>query len=770
MLSISKYFSKPPTIGDLPLKTYSLEFSQDKLVSGVDNIRHDVHLSPVFSKVASKIVLHLIVRHSQAEHILGVDKSSPWVRERDEFKRLCRDVMRSSVNKAKLEREIQIDFLAQTAIVKMLIRELRVQYDEFARRFKSSIQEYEMSSSQDLSEATRLRETLSTMLQNKKSILRNVGNELFRDVAEVQRADLNELRRANFGTKAILPEDVFSNPILNVEDPSDDFFTIEEYVLLSHRFEDLHTYDNILLLLRSLLFKIDKDTLPSQEPSGQRETILGGESKKPPNQHKGPYDKKIEGWIKYVDNIDIMLNCFQSKRRYKTLKKEKWPKNELLALKKRAKVQRRLLDFFYKEFDKADLIKRIVAFYEIQPVYLEYCPPLNPQQLMLFLVEPRVRRDIVSKLKRLKEFHGKSFSLTPLRKMIKHMGKSSNETKKEYLIRFLKGFARYHRDLDNFYMLKEAMDRVYLASEQKTINLSRANNTLYEFLLPSEHVREEKAIINHVVIKADVRGSTDITFQMKQRDLNPASYFSLNFFDPITEILSEYGAFKVFIEGDAIILSILEREDTPEGWYSVARACGLAITMLNIIQQYNEKNKQHRFPIMEMGIGISYHNSVPTFLFDGNRRIMISPAINQADRLAGCARTLRKLLGTHGRPFNLYVFQTLPEEDISATADDLFFRYNVNGIELNHAGFEKLSKEIDLKVVECMIRDLQEEKIKVYTGTFPTVTGKYKRLVIREGQIKEVLPGDLSVIRLTPRKYYEVCTNHRVYEYVRRMA
>jgi hypothetical protein len=283
-------------------------------------------------------------------------------------------------------------------------------------------------------------------------------------------------------------------------------------------------------------------------------------------------------------------------------------------------------------------------------------------------------------------------------------------------------------------------------------------------------VREEKAVINHVVIKADVRGSTDITYQMKQRDLNPASYFSLNFFDPITEILSEYGAFKVFIEGDAIILSILEREDRPEGWYSVARACGLAITMLNIIQQYNEKNKQHRFPIMEMGIGISYHNSVPTFLFDGNRRIMISPAINQADRLAGCARTLRKLLGTHGRPFNLYVFQTLPEEDISATADDLFFRYNVNGIELNHAGFEKLSKEIDLKVVECMIRDLQEEKIKVYTGTFPTVTGKYKRLVIREGQIKEVLPGDLSVIRLTPRKYYEVCTNPRVYEYVRKMV
>lgn len=770
MFSLSKYSSKLPTLSDFPLKTYSFEFSQDRLVSGVDNIRHDVHLSPGFCKATSKIVLHLIARHSQAEDILRVDDSRMWVKGRDEFKRLCGDVLRSAVNKSKLEREIQIDFLAQTAIVKMLMKELRAQYDEFLRRLKSGIQEYEMSSSQDLNEATRLRETLSAMLKNKKPILRNVGKELFQYVAEVQRTDLNELRRANFGTRAILPEDAFSNPILNVEDPTDDFFAIEEYVLLGRRFEDVHTYDNILLLIKNSLFKIDKNYHPAQEPAGQREKILGGESKRPPSQHEGSHDKKIEGWIKYVDNFDIILNCFQSERRYKTLKKEKWPKNELLALKKQAKMQRRLLDFFYKEFDKAGLIKRIMAFYEIQPVYPEYCPPLNPQQLLLFLVEPRVRRDIVSKLKRLKEFHGKSFSLTPLRKMIKHMGGISNKTKREYLIRFLKGFARYHRDLENFYMLQEAMDCVHLASEEKIINLSRANNTLYEFLLPSEQVREEKAIINHVVIKADVRGSTDITHQMKQRELNPASYFSLNFFDPITEVLSEYGAFKVFIEGDAIILSILEREDTPEGWYSVARACGLAITMLGIIQQYNEKNKQHRLPIVEMGIGISYHNSSPTFLFDGNRRIMISPAINQADRLAGCARTLRRLLGTSERQFNLYVFQTLPEEDITATADDLFFRYNVNGIELNPAGFEKLSKEIDLKVMECTIRDLQEEVIKVYTGIFPTVTGKYQRLVIREGQIKEVVPGDLSVIRMTSRKYYEVCTNPRVYEYVRNMV
>jgi hypothetical protein len=123
---------------------------------------------------------------------------------------------------------------------------------------------------------------------------------------------------------------------------------------------------------------------------------------------------------------------------------------------------------------------------------------------------------------------------------------------------------------------------------------------------------------------------------MNERGLNPASYFSLNFFDPISEILSEYDAHKVFIEGDAIILSIFEREDTPSGWYSVARACGMAINMLMIINRYNKKSQEYQLPILELGIGICHRADAPTFLFDGDNRIMISPAINLADRLSGC--------------------------------------------------------------------------------------------------------------------------------------
>ncbi|MCJ7615716.1 MAG: hypothetical protein MUO43_04170, partial [Desulfobacterales bacterium] len=146
---------------------------------------------------------------------------------------------------------------------------------------------------------------------------------------------------------------------------------------------------------------------------------------------------------------------------------------------------------------------------------------------------------------------------------------------------------------------------------------------------------------------------------------------------------------------------------------------------------------------------------------------MISPAINKADRLSGCEKSLRKLFSAKKMPFNLYVFQPVPEKDIAANGDDLFIQYNVRGIELSETGFKKLSEEIELELIECKIPELQKNKIKIYTGKFPMVSGKkYQRIVIREEHIPEVNPSDMSIIQATSRKYYEVCNNEKINEYL----
>ena len=70
--------------------------------------------------------------------------------------------------------------------------------------------------------------------------------------------------------------------------------------------------------------------------------------------------------------------------------------------------------------------------------------------------------------------------------------------------------------------------------------------------------------------------------------------------------------------------------------------------------------------------------------------------------------------------------------------------------------------------MELKIPELSKDKIMLHTGIFPTLSSKYQRLVIREAPIPLVSPEDLSVIRLTAGKYFEVCTNTIIYEHVKK--
>jgi hypothetical protein len=757
----------------LPLKTYSVQLPMDKLSPGVDNIHFDVYLSPAFCLSSANLVRQLFLKHAKMKNLLDLDGASSLVSERDAFKHHCSDVLRAAVNQAKSASEIQIDLLAQIAIIKKLTKQIPFQFNRLSEDLNDIARKHEISSSEGLSGYIRIKEKLSRVQENKKSILLNVASDLFRYLIEVQQESSTEMRESILGSETVLPDDFFSNPFIHAENPFEDLFMMEKYVLIGHRFEDPDSYENLLSLLRKLLRKILLKiflTGPSAANGSVDKTkiarpILGSSAKNVKDTH---YDE-IDMWLRHVDNMDLMFNCFNSRSRYKVLKKQKADRKELENLKNLAKNQEKRLHFFYKKFKKTGLTQRITAFYQMKSIYLEYCPPLVPHQVLQYLIQPKKRKDIARQLARVKGFYGKSFSLAPLKKKIADIKNITVLEKKKYLIQFLNDFARYHRDLQNFLILKEAMDSINLVTEKKTIALSRENHILYEFLLNDEQPPEDKPIINHVVVKADVRDSTRITLKMKEKGLNPASFFNLNFFAPITSILFDYSAEKVFLEGDAVILAISEREDAQQGGYCVARACGLAGSILQIVQKYNSKSEKHQLPVLELGIGISYTNSAPTFLFDESHRIMISPAINAADRMARCAKPLCRESHNPKYPFNLYVFRTASKNNDEAPEDDPFLRYNVNGIELNAEGFTKLSQEIDLQSFTCHIPKLQTEKIKVHTGKFPTKTGNYQRLIIREARIPVVSPNDFSIIRKTDQKYFEVCTHPLLYDYVEKM-
>jgi len=762
MFSFLKFSPIRIDLNRFPLSSYLLNFSLDQIVPGVDNVRHDVYLSPTFREAADKIVPQIIAKNVELDEFFRIDKPAEWTKKVTEFKQLYHQLIEAAVYKSKQENNPQIDFLAQTAVMKMLITDMREQFDKTTTKIKNLIRKDKLTDRHQKEDTAKRNESLSIVLQNRDVFLRKVGSQLFSLLSDVNKEKLKTIREANFGAEKILPDDILENPIFHTLNQYYDSFLIDEYdILFGRRLEDPDNYENLTKLLKQLYGKITK--IDSQQKSNEDidpSSELNEQTQK----------NNIDSYLKQTENISLLLNYYGTIDKIKKLKKQKASNTDIADLKALAANQKIVLKIFFGAFNKARLIQRISAAYEMRSIYRIYCPPLVPQQILLFIIDPKSRKIVITRLKQLKKIYHKSFTLRPLKKKIKKLEFLQAKDKKKYLVRFLKGIIHYHRDVENHKTISEAMDRINLATEDKILNLSRANNTLYEFLLPSEKRKDEKPIINHVVIKADVRGSTDITHQMLKKGLNPASYFSLNFFNPISETLKDYGAAKVFIEGDAIILAIFEREKTPEGWYSVARACGIAMNMLFIIKRYNKKSKKNQLPILELGIGINFIESSPTFLFDGNQRIMISSAINIADRQSSCSKPLRKIVSKMKPAFNLYVYQTASEKDRLKTSDDISVRYNVNGIELNPGGFKKLSKEINLTTIKASIPELKRKNVKLHTGKFPLTSGRYQRLVIRESKIRQVHPDTFASLKPTNRSFYEVCTHPAVYQHVRNQA
>ncbi len=772
MLDFFKFQPRLPGLKEFSVESYSTDCSLDRLVLGVDNIRCDVRLSPTFCRTTATLAGLLIERETGIWTSDEKKRIAALTREQESFCESYAEIITDAVNKARAAKEIQIDFLAQIAIISMVHTEIRRQYDILIGHCKTAIRRSDLAAhAEDNKEALKLKENLAHVLSVRETVQHTVGLEICGYFREIRESDIRELREAVFGHDLPFLFDLLANPIVHMDKPDDDYFMIEEYDLcLGRRVEDPDRYEIMLSLLRNIYAYLDMEETAtiSWSLDRRRRQIAAAELPEDENAKKFQL-QRLDGWIKHPPNIDVLLDQNLTKRQYQTLKRERADKETRRRQRQRMKNQRLLMGYFLRQFSRTGLLERICASYEMRVLYGDYCPPLVPQQILQYLINPRSRKQIRNRLKRLKKLYGKTFHLWPLNRKVVQMERLGNRKKKAYLLRFLRAFCRYHRDYCCFSVYREAAERINLVTDKKILALSRTNRTLYEFLLPHEQEVGEKPILNHTVIKADLRGSTDITHQMNERGLNPASYFSLNFFDPISEILSEYDAHKVFIEGDAIILTIFEHEGTPSGWYSVARACGMAINMLMIINRYNKKSQAYQLPILELGIGICHRPHTPTFLFDGNNRIMISPAINLADRLSSCHKSVRRIIRKNVSPFNLFVFQGATDEEMEKTADDLMLRYNINGIELNEAGFRKLSQEIDLKEFYGDIPDLQLEKVRLFTGKFPTKSGRYQRLVLREAEIPAVNPEDLSQLYFTHRKYYEVCTSPTLYKFTKKL-
>ncbi|MGA9735252.1 MAG: hypothetical protein WBQ35_04675 [Candidatus Sulfotelmatobacter sp.] len=710
------------------------------LAVGVDNLRHDVSLSPRFVDAARAQIMRLIVRHGELEGLLAAEapqksQGPSWLRnaatasrsrvnsplDPSDWKTLLAELHLSALNRAKKDENISIDLLARLAVTKFLRTEMSQQFAQVLERCRVLLKNYEGIRQ---GKAVEYRERVAAFQVRKKIVLRKTGQELFETLRAIEKETLARTRRSFFGepkgtepgSAALRSHGLFVNRLAFSEDGRDDYLCAEHYVMLGNWDRDPDRYPRL------------QDVV-----SGFLRSLYGEETT----------TEAIDAWLCAPENARALVGTGTPD--------DSAP--EGIAQQERLAKWVRLLE-------DEQVMECVIASYHTVPLLGEYAPRINPQQLKNALIS----RPECDRVERMIQEHGK-LSPASLYAAVGKVAGCRGAERAKVAARFLQDFSQYHRDLRRLETLNAALDSVNVVSSEKLRELSRMNGTLYEFLLPDEQPQqpEEERVLRHVVLKADVRDSTRLTRTLMEKGLNPASYFSLNFYDPVNKLLGKYGAQKVFLEGDAIILAILERAGEPE--LAVSRACVLAREIIEIVRGYNELMVRSGMPELELGVGITLQESSPLYLMDGEHQIMISEALNESDRLSSCNKRARKVMESQSGPFHVYVFQA-SDDDASSNSEESLLSYNLGGIRMNQAAFRKLEQEISLvplavKLPPALASDKGEYKL--FSGTVPVDRDIFRKIVVRESRVPSVNAEDFSVQGWTDRTYYEVCTDPAIY-------
>ncbi|MDP9162427.1 MAG: hypothetical protein M3O09_19650 [Acidobacteriota bacterium] len=710
------------------LCSYSPELSLSGLQLGVDNLRHDVYLSPKFVHQARFQITRLIVRAGNLEGLLAAETPKPLPPNRfvapsmslkprtqpepPELKPLLSAIHLASLNQAKDVRNIQIDLLGRSAILKFLRAELSVQYVQVLERCRTNLTLLDGVRQQ---KSLEFRDRVAAFQVSKRRILRQTGQEIFRTLREIEKETLARMRRSLFGNERDAEYQLFLNPLIFTDDGQDAHLNAEHYVMLGNSERDPDGFASVRRIAIDFLQSLAVETAVEN-------------------------DRTWDGWLNVPENAHELLGSGN---------------DDDATLKGRSQKAR--LGAWLDLLEQENVMELITASYEAVPLLAEYSTLVSAQQLKNSLVM-REERERVQKLI---EQQGK-FSLAGLRTAAERLANCGGAERAKVAGRFFRDFLRYHRDLRRLEVLKSAMESVNLIGSEKIRELSAMNGTLYEFLGAEEQRPREAKVLRHVILKADVRDSSRLTKSLMERQMNPASYFSLNFYDPVNKLLAKYGAEKVFLEGDALILAFLEREGEPS--LAVGKASVLAREMLEIVQGYNQLLERAGLPSLELGVGISYQDSSPMYLMDAQHRIMISDAINESDRLSSCNKRVRKMISSIETPFNVYAFQTVGDSDASESPDDFVLKYNLGGIRISEAAFQKLKHEISLEPLALSLPQLWgTEESRLFSGLVPLGNDIFRKIVVRASHIPQVESHDFSLKHWTEKWYYEVCTNSAIY-------
>ena len=802
------------TTDPISLAMYSPSINTEGLIPGIDNLRFDVSISPKFIEFCKGFVLQLIAKHSESAQLLHTSPGQLKPGAKKEFRELLQSLLLSVLNRANVEKKPKLELIAQGAILKYLLSEVQSQYLAAIAQGREKLKLLLRPGQEHNPRVYQLQEIISTFQTNKKLIFHRVGNELVDLIDGVRRDLIRKTRESFFGADAHEAQTIFSNPLIFAEDGKNDYISLERYVLLGsyeqypdyaasvgalvrtfvEQFDTVaaeakayHSLRDVCAAIAGQIEAISKKDEVQSSKRGLFSFASRGHSSMTIGEYTGrashtaslqktlaekmeefrtvseAYALRLGDVIAAPENAVVLVDFLQTEQQLEQLRKQNASTIDIERAQQVLERQLQAIDRLHEQFAAAGLIPYILAAYETAKIYQDLCPPINPQQLKVALVDSGTRRKVLDLVD---EYRFSSSAVDTIETSAERVRDTGPREIRMVLVRFLRDYMRYQHDLRKLGVLMELLDLIHFPLDAKQRELSEMNHTLYEFLLPSESKDQKSTKVSgHVILKADIRGSTSITAELLERELNPASYFSLNFFNPINKLLPRYGAAKVFLEGDAIILSIMEEEGKGDA-YSVARACCLAKEMIEGVRAVNDRAQQKNLPLLEMGVGICYQASAPMYLMDGDRPIMISAALNLSDRLSGCGKLARKAVGERNRFFSVFRLHVVSSAESEVEPDESLFHYNIEGIEINDLAFEKLCNEIAMTKVEMKFPILHEqETVELFCGMFP-MGESFQKLVVRRARVACVDAKNFKLIQHADRVFYEVCSSKPLYDFV----
>ncbi len=730
----------------------AINFKQ--LVKGIDNVRIDVHLSPRFTELGHQLISELLNERSSTKRRFTDKPSDAVLKKLYAFNASYASLLTATIHRVKEDKRLDLVQLLQIAVIKFVLTTVHSQAEQLLHKLRKD----------SINEKTKkmdLHEHLLWINRHKNNLLYQVTYELLDQIHLVELSRVGQLRESLLGIAWSISEKMLFNPLLQTSDTHNHEILMRHYVLLSQDSDSSYGFDRLKVLIDQLLDEVTHTCHLQIDPKLEKQCV----------DHPFLDDERMTNlmfsWKDVPANMDLLFNLQET---FEGLE-DNLPD---ATLKTKQVCQRQATSILEQRLRQAQVIKHLLAAYQTVGLYEHYAKLLKPYLLYQALCDEIKIEEVALKLKNqlkirpLRRPGDKPLYITELKNTKKRLTKVARRPESLMLRLFITDFVTYQRDLKYYHLMHKAMDSVNLLYSEADVQLSQSNELLYEFFEEDEYnTNSAETIRSHVILKADLRGSTTITDELCRRGLNPATHFSRNFFNPIRKLIKSFGAEKVFIEGDAVILSLFEYQDSPDQWLATARACGLAKNMLAVVHKQNEISRANDLPQLELGIGISYSPAAPKFLYDGDQKIMISPAIGRADRLSSCSWKLRRKYSYQSNLLtHVMVFQQPPNDAFKGEKGMTSFRYNLNGIELESAAFKKLQTELALRQFTIRLPN-DKYPTRFHKGRYLDSFGETHEVVIREDRVK-MWREDNEDYPLTKTLYYEVVTNHTILKAIKK--